>query len=219
MVTSAQLARLFPLAPLATRAAFVAARHALMRAGFNAPGPRLHAFLAQLGHESAGLTRTVESLYYTRPETLAAVWPRRFPSVESAIPYLRASRKLAEKVYGGRVDLGNTEPGDGARFIGRGFIQITGRANYREMGRNIGVDLEAEPERAAEPRLAVEIACAYWTSRRINEAIDAGSFWQATRRINSACLGYDDRVRWLEKARACIPAPNQPLLETARPAR
>ena len=222
MLTPAHLARLYPRAPLPARTALARAHDALARAGLLAPGPRLHVFLAQLGHESAGLTRTVESLYYTRPETLMAVWPRRFPTVEAATPYLRKSRALAEKVYGGRADLGNTEPGDGARFIGRGFIQITGRANYREMGELIGVDLEAEPERAADPNIAVRIACAYWTRRRINEAVDAGSFWDATRRINGGCIGYEDRVRWLAKARAAIAwptDPNLPPLETARPAR
>ncbi|HYG28535.1 MAG TPA: hypothetical protein VD906_16740 [Caulobacteraceae bacterium] len=220
MLDPAQLARLFPRATAAARAAL--ANGPLEQAGLLAPGHRLHVFLAQLGHESAGLTRTVESLYYTRPETLMAVWPRRFPTLGAATPYLRRSRALAEKVYGGRADLGNTAPGDGARFIGRGFIQITGRANYREMGARVGIDLEAEPERAAEPDIAVEIACAYWTSRRINEAVDAGSFRDATRRINGGLNGYEDRLRWLEKAKACIawPSdPNLPPLETARPAR
>lgn len=199
MLNPAQLARLFPRASYSARQAL--ADGPLDEADLHTPA-RLHAFLAQLGHESAGLTRTVESLYYTRPETLMAVWPRRFPTIEAATPYLRASRKLAEKVYGGR--LGNTEPCDGARYLGRGFIQITGRANYREMGELIGLDLEAEPERAAEPDIAVQIACAYWTSRRLNEPCDAGDFAEVTRRINGALTGYDDRLRWLERAKACV---------------
>ncbi|HEX6858922.1 MAG TPA: glycoside hydrolase family 19 protein [Caulobacteraceae bacterium] len=201
MLTPAQLARLYPRAPLPARAALA---RAPARASLRTPA-RVHAFLAQLGHESDGLTRTIESLYYTRPERLMAVWPRRFPTVESATPYLRSSRKLAEAVYGGR--LGNTDPGDGARYIGRGYLQITGRANYREMGARIGVDLEAEPERAAEPDIAVEIACAYWTARDINTPADAGDFREVTRRINGGLNGYEDRLAWLARARACICLP------------
>lgn len=216
MLTPASLARLYPRAPLAARTALVTEHEALEAAGLFEPGHRLHVFLAQLGHESAGLTRCVESLYYTRPETLMAVWPRRFPTAEAAAPFLRRSRALAEKVYGGRADLGNTEPGDGARFIGRGFLQITGRANYRALGRMLGLDLEAEPELAARPDIAVRLACAYWTSRKINEACDCGRFREATRRINGATVGYADRVAWLEKARACAPWPsgNAPPLDT-----
>lgn len=190
---------------------------ALEAAGLFAPGHRLHVFLAQLGHESAGLTRCVESLYYTRPERLMAVWPSRFRTLEAATPYLRNSRALAERVYGGRKMLGNTEPGDGARFIGRGFLQITGRANYRKLGQMAGIDLEAEPELAARPDIAVRLACAYWSWRKLNAACDAGSFYQATRRINGGTTGYADRLVWLERARACIdwPAGDAPPLDTS----
>lgn len=204
MLDPASLARLYPRAPLAHREALITEDDALREAGLH--GHRLRVFLAQLGHESAGLTRTVESLYYTRPETLMAVWPRRFPTAETTAPYLRSSRKLAEKVYGGR--LGNIEPGDGARFIGRGFLQVTGRANYRTLGKRIGLDLEAEPELAARPDIAVRLACAYWTARRINEVCE--DFEAVTRRINGGLTGYEDRLRWLERAKACVspvPAP------------
>ena len=207
MLHPAALARLYPRAPLAHREALITENQALRDAGLLQPGHRLHIFLAQLGHESAGLTRCVESLYYTRPETLMRVWPSRFPNAQAATPYLRRSRALAEKVYGGRADLGNTEPGDGARFIGRGFLQITGRANYRVLGREIGLDLEAEPELAARPDIAVRLACAYWTLRHINEACDVGSFEAATRRINGGLTGYGDRLTWLAKARASVAWP------------
>ena len=216
MLNPAALALLYPRAPLAHREALITEHEALRAAGLLEPGHRLHVFLAQLGHESAGLTRCVESLYYTRPETLMAVWPSRFPTVETAGPYLRRSRALAERVYGGRASLGNTEPGDGARFIGRGFLQITGRANYRALGKRVGLDLEAEPELAARPDIAVRLACAYWTMRRINQACDAGSFRAVTRRINGGLTGYEDRVAWLEKARACMawPLGEAPPLDT-----
>jgi len=222
MLNPASLARLFPRAPLPARNALVSEEAALKAAGLLEPGYRLHIFLAQLGHESAGLTRTTESLYYTRAETLMTVWPTRFRSLEAAIPYVRNSRALAEKVYGGRADLGNDQAGDGARYIGRGFLQITGRANYRTLGEALGIDLEAEPERAADPVVAVRAACAYWTSRRINQACDTGRFHEATRRVNGGAVGYADRLMWLARARACVlwPCPaDAPTLETAPPTR
>lgn len=221
MFTSDQITALFPKATAADREALVAGRPVLEAAGLLAPGHRLHVFLAQIGHESAGLTRRVESLTYTRAETLMRVWPSRFPTRASALPFVRSPAALAEKVYGGRADLGNTRSGDGARYLGRGWLQITGRFNYREMGRRIGIDLEASPERAAEPAVAVAAACAYWTARNINAACDAGRFHAATKLINSAALHYEDRVAWLRKAQAAVPWPkgDGPALETMAPGR
>ena len=207
MFTPQQIAALFPNARPQDHAALLEGREVLDAAGLLASGHRLHVFLAQIGHESAGLTRRVESLVYTRAETLMRVWPSRFPTREMAVPFVRNPVALAEKVYGGRRDLGNTEPGDGARFIGRGWLQITGRANYREMGRRIGVDLEAAPDRAAEPAVALAAACSYWTARNINAPCDAGRFLAATKLINSAALHYEDRVTWLRRAQAAVPWP------------
>ena len=207
MFTPSQIATLFPKARPQDHAALLDGGEVLDAAGLLAPGHRLHVFLAQIGHESAGLTRRVESLVYSRPETLMAVWPSRFPTRAAALPFIRNPAAVAEKVYGGRKDLGNTQPGDGARFIGRGWLQITGRANYREMGRRIGVDLESAPDRAAEPVIALAAACAYWTAREINAACDAGQFRAATKLINSAALHYDDRVTWLRRAQAAVPWP------------
>ena len=207
MITHAQIAALFPRARPADRAVLVDNPEVLHEAGLFDPGRRLHVFLAQIGHESAGLTRRVESLRYSRPKTLMRVWPQRFPTMASATPFVARPEALAEKVYGGRRDLGNTRPGDGARFIGRGWLQVTGRANYRILGRIVGVDLEQDPEQAAEPLLALRLACAYWTLRGINRACDAGDFQAATRLINSAALHYEDRVAWLRRAQAAIPWP------------
>lgn len=86
--------------------------------------------------------------------------------------------------YEGRADLGNTEPGDGRRYKGRGAIQVTGRANYREVGRTIGVDLEANPELAEDPRYAFAVSEAYWTARDLNARADRGDFEGITDVIN-----------------------------------
>lgn len=207
MLTPAQIAALFPRASSEDRGVLTAHAEVLDAAGLLEPGHRLHVFLAQIGHESAGLTRRMENLRYRRAATLMKVWPRRFPTEASAAPFVGDPAALAEKVYGGRRELGNTRPGDGARFIGRGWLQITGRANYRDLGRRIGVDLEAEPARAAEPLTALRLACAYWTLRGINAQCDAGDFRAATMKINSAALHYADRVAWLRRAQAAVPWP------------
>lgn len=83
--------------------------------------------------------------------------------------------------YEGRLDLGNTQPGDGARYHGRGYIQLTGRANYRTYGRLVGVDLEAEPWRANEPEIAARVFAVYWTARGIPTMAERRD-WEAVRR-------------------------------------
>lgn len=103
--------------------------------------------------------------------------------------------------YDGRADLGNTQPGDGARYHGRGIFQLTGRANYRRYGALVGVDLEAEPERAAQPALSLAIAFAYWRERGLESAADADDIVQMTRLINGGRNGLEDRRRLLAVAK------------------
>ncbi|RYM07985.1 glycoside hydrolase family 19 protein [Sphingobium cupriresistens] len=95
--------------------------------------------------------------------------------------------------YEGRADLGNTQSGDGARFKGRGPIQITGRANYRFFGRQIGIDLERRPEIAAYPSIGMHLACAYWSNRNLNGLADKDLLEDITRKINGGLNGLADR--------------------------
>ena len=83
--------------------------------------------LGQVHHESGGFKKTKESLYYSTPERIQAVWPSRFPTVEDAKPYAKNPEKLAGKVYAGRM--GNRDEAEAAKFLGRGFLQLTGRDN------------------------------------------------------------------------------------------
>lgn len=126
---------------------------------------RAAAFVAQLAHESA------------RFRYLGEIWgPTR-----------------AQRRYEGRKDLGNIQRGDGYRFRGRGWIQLTGRANYRKYGRILGLDLEGSPHLAAQPEVAARIAAAYWRTHSLNTLADRGDFRQITRRINGGLNGYRDR--------------------------
>lgn len=99
--------------------------------------------------------------------------------------------------YEGRADLGNTSPGDGKRFKGRGPIQLTGRANYRHFGRAIGIDLERHPEIAAVPSIGLHTALEYWSQRKLNALADADDVVAITRRINGGTNGLEDRKRHL----------------------
>jgi putative chitinase len=108
--------------------------------------------------------------------------------------------------YDGRADLGNTQPGDGARFHGRGIIQVTGRANYRRYGDRLGIDLIAHPERAAEPDIAAAIFCAYWTDRHLNAKADADDLSAITKAINGGYNGLAERAEIVRRLKAVWPA-------------
>lgn len=95
--------------------------------------------------------------------------------------------------YEGRADLGNTQPGDGKRYKGRGPIQITGRANYRRFGRLIGIDIENAPEIAANPSIGLHLALEYWKDRKLNDLADRDDVEAITRRINGGVNGLADR--------------------------
>jgi len=110
----------------------------------------------------------------------------------------------AQKRYEGRKDLGNTEPGDGKRYLGRGIFQLTGRANYRTIGAALGLPLEDDPPIAARPDISVHIACHYWMTRGINRPADADNLVLVTRLINGGTNGLRDREKCLARAKRAI---------------
>lgn len=107
--------------------------------------------------------------------------------------------------YEGRKDLGNVNRGDGKRYKGRGIFQLTGRANYRDMSKKLGVDLEGNPELAESPEISVLTALEYWKSRGLNAHADKDNVEMITRRINGGLNGFDDRKNYLAKAKRIIP--------------
>ena len=126
---------------------------------------RVAAFIAQIGHESGQLKYVKE------------IW----------------GPTAAQARYEGRADLGNTQPGDGSKFRGRGLIQITGRANYKACGEALGLDLIRQPELLEKPHHACMSAAWFWASRGLNTMADAGQFDTITRRINGGQNGAADR--------------------------
>ncbi|MFZ9839994.1 MAG: glycoside hydrolase family 19 protein [Opitutaceae bacterium] len=108
------------------------------------------------------------------------------------------------RAYEGRSDLGNTQPGDGERFKGRGYIQLTGRANYAAAGKALGLDLVNQPELAARPENAARVAAWYWNSRGLNSLADRGDFDGITRRINGGYNGKADRDQYHARAQGVL---------------
>lgn len=114
---------------------------------------------------------------------------------------MRTTEEFASgAAYEGRSDLGNTQPGDGTRFKGRGLIQLTGRANYRKYGKLLKLPLEEQPALAADPVISLHIACTYWQANGINKHADKDDLERVTRAVNGGLNGLDDRRRYLAKA-------------------
>lgn len=106
--------------------------------------------------------------------------------------------------YEGRKDLGNTQPGDGKRYKGRGIIQLTGRANYRSAGQRLGYDLENNPVLAMSAEVSVQTALDYWKTRGLNQYADKDDATTITKRINGGLNGFDDRKKYLSRAKTIL---------------
>lgn len=158
--------------------------------------------LAQVGHESADLTRLVENLNYSA-ERLMAVWPSRFQTYQRAQQFAGDPEKLANEVYGGRM--GNDQPGDGWRFRGRGPLQLTGRYNYERFAKSIDDDAPIkQPQLVAEPTYGALSACWYFVTRVTPNA----SVEEATREINGGQIGLADRRQRYERIRRLLRGSN-----------
>jgi putative chitinase len=121
-----------------------------------------------------------------------------------AAGYRTTEEFASGQAYEGRTDLGNVKKGDGRRYKGRGLIQLTGRANYRDVGKELGVDLEGNPLVAADPQLSLRIACEYWERRKINPDCDRDNIITVTKKINGGLNGLDDRRHYTAKAKAAL---------------
>jgi putative chitinase len=152
-------------------------------------------FIGQTMHESGGYKHLVENLNYSA-KGLVSTWPSRFPNEEYAEEYARKPERIANKVYSGRM--GNTEDGDGAKYIGRGLIQLTGKENYANCGLGLGVDLVGNPDWLATPKYAALSAGWYWNKRNLNADADTMNIDSMTRKINGGNIGIADRKAKIE---------------------
>ena len=155
--------------------------------------------LGQASHESAGFTITKENLYYSTPERIQAIWPSRFETIADAEPYAKNPQALADKVYGGRG--GNN--GEGYKWRGRGFIQLTFRDNYRSFASDMRVPEVMEDPSLVETEYAFESA--YWffdkngLFRMADNGIGTDNIKAITKRVNGGYHGLDDRIAQTQK--------------------
>lgn len=169
---------------------------------------RLAAWLAQLAHESARFERVVENLNYSAAG-LALTWPRRYAQADGTPNALarelhRKPEAIANTSYAGRLGNGPPESGDGWRYRGRGYIQITGRDNYRACGDALGLDLLTSPETLESPLYAALSAGWFWDSRGLNQHADAGDVPRLTRIINGGTHGLDERRELTARAASVL---------------
>ncbi len=157
-------------------------------------------FLAQVLHETGGLHTLIENLLYSSPQRLMEVWPKRFPDVASTDGFVRNPEALANVVYFNRI--GNTRPGDGWKFIGRGLLQLTGRGNYHRVGDELGLPLEEAPTLVLHPDHAMKIAGSVWRYAGCNSFADQDSISRVTKAINGGLVGLPQRAAWLDSVRA-----------------
>jgi putative chitinase len=158
---------------------------------------RAAGFLAQCGHESAGFTVLKENLNYSA-EGLNKIFKKYFPTLESALPYERKPEKIANKVYGVRMVNGLEASGEGWKFHGRGFIQLTGKDNYTAFTKSIGEDCIANPDLVAT-KYPLASAAFFFDSNKLWSICDKGAddatVTAVTKRVNGGTIGLPDRIK------------------------
>ena len=161
--------------------------------------PRVAAFIAQCAHESGGFKFLTENLNY-RWESLRKVFPKYFSTDELAKEYERKPEKIANRVYANRMGNGDEASGDGWRYRGRGLIQLTGRDNYYIFSESISTPLEEIPEYLETFEGAVQSACWFWESNKLNQWADNRDILTLTKRINGGTIGLEDRKKHYQHA-------------------
>lgn len=171
-MNAADLRKIMPLAGKLADLFAVPMAAAMSEFGIDTPR-RQASFIAQVAHES-GQLRLTRELWGPTP---------------------------AQRAYEGRVDLGNTFPGDGFRYRGRGLIQITGRANYGACGAMLGFDVLNNPALLEGPTLASRSAAWFWQNHGLNDLADKGDQVAICKRINGGTNGLNERLAFYEAAR------------------
>ena len=161
---------------------------------------RLAHFLAQAGHESGGFRLTQENLNYGA-KGLVGLFGKYFTAT-SAKDYERKPEKIANVIYANRMGNGSTASGDGWRFRGRGYIQLTGRDNYTAFGKSIGIDIPANPDLVAT-EYALSSAAWFWSKNGLNTIADKGATSEVvkliTKRVNGGYIGLVDRIKHFQE--------------------
>ena len=168
---------------------------------FSLGDTELDDFLGNVLHESSMLERLEEGLYYKTPGRLMAIWPSRFPTLESELPYLRNPEALANKVYGGRM--GNTEPGSGFRNRGSGLIQITGADNLRAVQAATGIPVYDNPDLLRKPTVEALRVCIAWWEGHVPDAV-MGNGRLVRKAVNGGAIGLREVMALTDEAREAL---------------
>ena len=179
---------------------------------------RIAGFLAQTSHESGGYTMLTENLNY-RASVLAVCWPNRFAELgpdkkpkrdeKGALIPTKVAHAIAGKpelianmVYSSRMGNGPAESGDGWKYRGRGLKQLTGKANYEQCGKAMGVDLVNNPDLLLDPTYAARSAGWFWKANNLSAFADAGDIKGMTKKINGGLIGLEQRQKLYDKVLA-----------------
>jgi putative chitinase len=172
---------------------------------FNIATPQQRAaFIGQCAHESGNFRVLEENLNY-RAATLLKLFPRTPRRAwgftpEEAAAYEKQPKKIANRIYGNRMNNRDEASGDGWRFRGRGILQLTGSANYFHAGHGLGVDFIMEPDLVATPQYAALTAGWFWDTQKLNGLAEAGNWLALTKKINGGTIGMEDRKKHINQA-------------------
>lgn len=173
------------------------------RFGITTPAQQA-SWIGQCGHECGNFRIMEENLNYRAP-TLLKLFPKTPKrqwgfTPEEAAAYEKQPQRIANRIYGNRMGNRDEASGDGFRFRGSGFLQLTGMNNFYHAGQALGVDFIMQPELVRTPMYAAQTAGWFWQTHRLNQYADSGDFVTMTKRINGGTIGLDDRIKHINHA-------------------
>ena len=161
-------------------------------------------WIGQCGHECGNFRIMEENLNY-KAATLLKLFPKTPKrqwgfTPEEAAAYEKQPQKIANRIYSNRMGNRDEASGDGFRFRGSGFLQLTGHSNFYHAGQALGVDFIMQPELVRTPMYAAQTAGWFWQTHKLNQYADSGDFVTMTKRINGGTIGLEDRIKHINHA-------------------
>lgn len=165
-------------------------------------------WIGQCGHECGNFRIMEENLNY-RAATLLKLFPKTPKRAwgftpEEAAAYEKQPKRIANRIYSNRMGNRDEASGDGWRFRGSGFLQLTGHSNFYHAGKALGADFVMEPELVRTPKYAAQTAGWFWQTHKLNQIADSRDFVTMTKRINGGTIGLDDRIKHINQALAVL---------------
>jgi putative chitinase len=161
-------------------------------------------WIGQCGHECGNFRIMEENLNY-RAATLLKLFPKTPKRAwgftpEEAAAYEKQPQRIANRIYGNRMGNRDEASGDGFRFRGSGFLQLTGHSNFFHAGQALGEDFVMQPELVRTPKYAAMTAGWFWQTHKLNQYADSRDFLMMTKKINGGTIGLDDRIKHINHA-------------------